>query len=132
MAVLRQAKLRDVEQIQQVEKEYYEGFSCPREILESWIKQLSENFIVEEEGNRIMAFIFFEYFSEIKAIPFIHELEHIADGKYVYISEIGISDGFRNSDVLQKLLDKVIEKSKSDGCKAVIWLTGSENKHDKI
>ncbi|VVB61064.1 Acetyltransferase (GNAT) family protein [uncultured archaeon] len=132
MVILRQAKLRDIEQIQQVEKEYYEGFNCPRKTLELWIEKLPENFIIAEEGDQIIAFIFFEYFNEIKAVPFIHEPEHYADGKYVYISEIGIVDEFRGSDILHKLLDRVIEKSKNDGCKAIIWLTGSKSKHDKI
>ena len=132
MVNFRSAKLQDIKQIQQIEKEYYEGFNCPEDTLKNWIKNLPENFIVAEIDYRIVGFVFFEYLDEIKAIPFIHKLEHNPSGKYVYISEVGILDEFQNSDILQKLLDKIIEKSKKDGCKMVIWLTGSKRKHDKI
>lgn len=132
MVNFRSAKLQDIKQIQKIEKEYYEDFSCPEETLKNWIQKLSENFIVAEIGEKISGFIFFEYLNKLKNIPFVHKLEHKSNGKYVYISEVGISDEFQNSDILQKLFDKLIKKSKKDGCKMVIWLTGSKSKHDKI
>lgn len=132
MANFRSAKLQDIKQIQKIEKEYYEGFSCPEETLKKWIRNLSENFIVAEIDNRIAGFLFFEYLDKVKAIPFVHKLEHKIKGKYVYISEVGILDEFQNSDILQKLFGKLIEKSKNDGCEMVIWLTGSKSKHNKI
>lgn len=131
MVILRQAEIKDINQIQRVEREYYEGFNCPLETLKSWIKELPENFIVAEENGSIVGFIFFEYIDSIKAIPFIHKIEQ-KTGKYVYISEVGVSDNFQNSDVLQRLFDKVFEKSKNKGCKAIIWLTGYKGKHDKL
>jgi N-acetylglutamate synthase-like GNAT family acetyltransferase len=132
MVKFRTAELEDIKQIQEIEKEYYEGFNCPEDILKNWIDNLSENFIVADRDHNIIGFIFFEYLERIKAIPFTHKLEHSKKGKYVYISEIGILDEFHDSDVLQKLLDRLIKKSKKDGCETVIWLTGSKKKHDKI
>lgn len=132
MVILRRAKLSDIKQIQEIEKEYYEGFSCPEETLTEWINGLNENFIVAEVNNGIAGFIFFEYLTKITAVPFIHKLEHNSHGKYVYVSEMGILDKFRSSDILQRLFDKLYEKSKKEGCKAVIWLTGSKYKHDNI
>ena len=132
MIGFRRAHVNDILQIQKIEDEYYEGFRCPEETLKSWIKQLSENFILAEENKKVLGFIFFEYINEIKAIPFVHELEHKANGKYVYISEVGILDEFCNSDILQNLFEKAMKKSKDNGCKLIIWLTGSKSKHDKI
>lgn len=132
MISFRSAKLQDIKQIQQIEKEYYEGFNCPEETLKNWIQNLPDNFIVAEMDNKIVGFVFFEYLSEIKAITFVHKLEHKKDGKFVYISEVGVLNEFQKSDILQKLFDKLVEKSKKDNCKMVIWLTGSKSKHDKI
>jgi N-acetylglutamate synthase-like GNAT family acetyltransferase len=132
MITFRSTNLQDIEQIQQIEKEYYEGFMCPEDILKSWIKELPENFIVAEEDKKILGFIFFEYLNEIKTIPFVHKLEHKPNGKYVYISEVGISKRSDDSDILQRLFEKVIEKSKKDARRLIVWLTGSKSKHDKI
>ena len=132
MLKFRSAKLQDIEQIQGIEKEYYGNFNCPEKTLRDWISKLSDNFIVAEQNNKIIGFIFFEYLNKIKAIPFVHKLKHMSNGRYVYISEVGILDEFQHLVVLQKLFDKLTEKTKKDGCKAVIWLTGSKSKHDKL
>lgn len=100
--------------------------------MKQWIKNLAENFIVAEIDNRIIGFLFFEYYDMMKEIPFAHLLEHKRNGQSVYISDIGISDEFQNSDILQRLFDKLFEKSEKDGCKKVVWLTGERCKHDKI
>ena len=76
MVNIRPAKLEDIKQIQEIEKEYYGGFNCPKETLKNWIQNLSENFIVAEKNNQVAAFIFFEYLNKIKAIPFVHQLEN--------------------------------------------------------
>lgn len=130
MTNLRPAKIDDIEQIQQIEKEYYEVFSCPREILKNWIEYLPENFIVADKNGKIAGFIFFETINKVKAIPFIHKVENKKKGKFIYISEVGILG--RNTNILQKLLDTVIKKSKKDECKKIIWLTGQKNNHDVI
>jgi N-acetylglutamate synthase-like GNAT family acetyltransferase len=130
MLVFRSAKLGDIEDIQRIEREYYEGFSCSKHELINWIGNLSENFIVAEKDLKIIGFIFFEYLDEIKAIPFIHKLEHKKKGKYAYLSEIGVFDN--HEEVLQQLFERMIEKAKKDGCEKVIWLTGQKHKHDKI
>lgn len=120
MINFRSAKLQDVKQIQEIEKEYYEGFNCPEETLRYWIENLADNFLVAESNNKIIGFIFFEYLDEIKVIPFVHELEHKKDGQYVYTSEAGVLNEFYNSSILQKLFEKLLEKSKKDGCKMII------------
>ncbi len=132
MLNLRHAGAQDIEQIRQIERDYYEGLTCPQEMLNSWIRALPENFIVAEENAGLIGFIFFEYLERIKAIPFVHKLEHKKNGVYVYVSEMGIADEYQDSDVLQKLFDKLVEKSKNDGCKTVVWVTGSMSKHDKL
>ena len=132
MVNIRPAKLEDIKQIQEIEKEYYEGFNCPEETLKNWIQNLSENFIVAEENNRIVGFIFFEYLNKIKAIPFVHHFENNKNRKYAYISEVGILDRYIPSEVLQELFNKLLEKAKKDECKSLIWLTGSKSKHDKV
>jgi N-acetylglutamate synthase-like GNAT family acetyltransferase len=128
----RVACLDDIKQIQEVEREYYEGFNCSEDILKNWIQNLPDNFIVAEKDDRLVGFIFFEYLNEIRAIPFVHKLEHKIGGKYAYVSEIGILDGLQNSEILQELFDEMIEKCEKDGCEAVVWMTGKKSKHDKI
>jgi len=105
MITIRTAELKDIKQIQKIEKDYYEGFCCPLDTLTNWIKKSSENFLVAEENNKILAFIFFEYFNRLKAIPFVHESENNKIKKYAYISEVGILNEYVNSEVLQDLFN---------------------------
>lgn len=93
---------------------------------------MSENFIVAEENGKIIGFIFFEYLDQIQAIPFVHELMHKRNGKFAYISEVGILDKYRDMGILQQLFKKLVEKARKDNCEKIIWLTGQEHKHDKI
>lgn len=132
MINFRPAKIRDIKQIQQIEKEYYEGFSCSEETLKSWIEPLAENFIIAEENGKIIGFIFFEFLDEVKAIPFIHDTKTTNNpkGSYVYITELGIIDS--HVDLIQELFDKVVEIAKKKNKKSIIWLTGDKSKHDKI
>ena len=102
--IFRSAKLEDIKQIQDIERGYYEGFNCPLETLKDWIKNLPENFIVAEQNKKIIGFIFFEYLNEVKAVPFIHTLEHKKDGKFAYISEVGVLE--RCNTVLQQLFSR--------------------------
>jgi len=37
---------------------------------------------------------------------------------------VGVLDEFTESKVPQNLIERVIEKSKIDGCKDLLWLTG--------
>lgn len=130
MIKIRQATLKDIEQIQKIEKEYYEGYNIPKQTLKSWISELSDNFLVAEKEDKIIGMIFFEYLITAKSLPFIHELEHNKNGKYVYISEIGaLSD---EKDILQQLLDEMIGRVKKDNCQKILWLTGEHLKDDKI
>jgi len=131
MIKVRTANLLDISEIQRIEKEYYNGFNCPYETLKNWIEK-SENFIVAEVDKEIAGFVFFEYLSEIKDLPFVHEFEYFKDGKFAYISEIGVLKKFQDFEVLQKLFEFAVSKIKIDGKKVVIWLTGEKMKHDKI
>jgi hypothetical protein len=132
MIKFRNARAGDIFQIMEIEKEYYEGYSCPENIIRDWIKNLSKNFIIAELENMIVGFIFFEYTNEFKAFPFVHNLLHKKGAKYVYVSDIGILNEFKNSDVLQKLFSELIKRSKKDKCKSIIWITGTKLSHDKI
>lgn len=129
MINFRSATTKDIKQIQQIEKEYYEGFSCPKEVLKSWIKKLPKNFIVAEENGNIMGFIFFEYFNEIRIPPFVHRLENRTNGEIAYVSEIAALDKFKN--ILQKLFNELVNEVKKNKCKKIIWLTGCKSRHDK-
>ncbi|MBL7169546.1 MAG: GNAT family N-acetyltransferase [Candidatus Aenigmarchaeota archaeon] len=131
---LRNAKLVDVKKIQDLENEYYGGFSVSLDILENWIEGLSENFFIAEENDGILGCIFFEYLNSVKSVPYVHKLVHDKNGKYGYVSEILIKDELKNTDLGQKLFDKMLEKCKNDGMKGVIWLTGppEEIGHDMI
>jgi hypothetical protein len=130
--VFRNATLKDIEQIQMIESEYYEGFSLPKAILNNWIKKLSNNFIIAEKDNEIMGFIFYEYLTEMKALPFVHEKEHDIIGKYVYISEVGVLDKYADYKILDRLYDEMFTRIKKDKRRFIIWLTGEKMKHDKI
>lgn len=132
MACLRPATLRDIPQIQRVEEEYYEGFHCPEGVLREWIAGAPQNFIIAVEAGKVAGFIFFEYLDSIRPLPFVHNLEHDRNGKFAYVSEIGVLEKFRNSCILQRLVGRLVEKSKSDGCKAIAWLTGSKARHDML
>ena len=124
--------MQDIADIQAIEKQYYDGFSCPEANLKQWVEKLSKNFFVAVSDNYVVAFLFFEYLDEIKAIPFVHEIEHSANGKYVYVSEVGILDEFTKSDILQTLFDAMKRKATSANCEGIVWLTGSKNKHDQL
>jgi len=130
----RQARVEDVEQIQKVENEYYDGFFIPDKTLESWIRTLPENFIIAEEDDEIIGCIFFEYLRKVKAIPYVHDITktHVPDGKYAYISEIAIKEKYKTTDVIQKLFDMMLEKYKKDKIKGIICLTGPPDRigHD--
>ncbi|UCG95016.1 MAG: hypothetical protein JSV92_03135 [archaeon] len=123
MFIFRPAQLQDIEGIQNVEKKFYEGYVCPKGIIKSWIKNLSENFIVAERNGKIFGFIFFEYLDKREALPFVHEIEHKKNGKYAYVSDVGVLG--KNTVLLQELLYRLIEKSKKDGCLELVWITGS-------
>jgi hypothetical protein len=127
MIRIRPATPSDIKQIQEIEMGYYEGFSCPDSILESWISM--GRFLLAEENGRILGFMFFEYSNNSEALPFIHKPLENSRGRYCYISEVGISGG---PGVLGVLMESVIKKSRENGCKSVIWLTGSKSRHDKI
>lgn len=112
MLNFRSAKLQDIEQIQQIENEYYDGFYLPDKVLKSWIQILPENFIIAEENNKAIGCIFFEYLEKVKAIPYVHDISktHVPDGKYAYISEIAIKEKYKTVDIIQKMFDTMLEK----------------------
>jgi len=132
MAQIRPAKIQDIKAIQEIEQQYYEGFSCPKDTLENWVKNSTDNFLVAEDSdNHVVAFLFFEYLDEIKAIPFVHEPMHLENGKYVYISEVGVLNKYLESNILQALFGSMKRKAILDDRQGIIWLTGSKRKHDQ-
>lgn len=129
----RKATISDIYQIQAIEEDFYEGFKLPQTVLRYWINNLSENFLVAEDGGKLVGCIFWEQLKEIKAIPYFHRSYdfHKSGGKYAYISEVGVLD--KNADLLQQLFNKVVKSAKKNNIKAIIWLTGMDKKgHDAI
>jgi hypothetical protein len=125
--MIRRATPSDIMRIQEIEREYYDGFYCPEGILESWIG--TGRFLLAEEGGDILGFMFFEYVNKPESLPFIHKPLRNTMGRYCYISEAGTSVG---PGILHGLLESVIRKSKGNGCRAVVWLAGSKARHDMI
>lgn len=124
---IREATLNDTEGIQLVEKDYYEGFSCDEHTLKSWIK--TGNFFVAEENNEIIGFIYFEFLDNVLALPFVHK-PITGEGKYVYVSEIGVIN--KDIKLMQKLFDFMLKIVKEKDCRAVVWVTGGKSKHDML
>lgn len=129
----RRAKIEDIKSIQEIEKEYCEGFSLNENILKGWIEKLADNFILaEDKEGRILGFIFAEYLRKPSALPFLHDVSktHVQYGVYLYVTEIGISDKM-GVDLMKDLFKKVVDKAREDKVKFAIWLTGGKGKHDK-
>jgi len=43
-----------------------------------------------------------------------------------------ILEEYIETNLMQELFNKLVERSRKDGCKKVIWITGLKHKHDKI
>lgn len=130
----RQATVKDIKAIQEIEKEYYEGFSADEKILKSWIETLPENFILAEDNkSKMVGFIFVEYLEKPQALPFIHDVNktHKKNGRYFYVSEVGVLDEF-GIGLMQTLFREAADKARQDGVKFAVWLTGERSKHDKM
>ncbi len=125
---IQNAKQSDIKAIQKVEKEYYEGYFCPRGVLKNWIKG-SCNFLVARRKNELISFLFLETVNQIKALPFIHKPQR-KSGKYLYVSEIGILDRYAKTNILNQLFKELLKKNK--GRKGIVWVTAGKSKHDKI
>jgi hypothetical protein len=127
----RQATVSDIPQIQAIERDFYDGFKLPEEILRGWIDNLGENFLVAEDMRKLVGCIFWEQLEEIKALPYIHKSKdsHKPNGEYFYISEVGVLN--KKFKLLQKLFDRVVESARKKNIKAIIWVTGmDEEGHD--
>jgi len=125
---IQEATQVDIKDIQTIEKEYYEGFSCPKDILGRWIK--TKNFLLaKNKKDNSVAFLFFEEIKTIKALPFIHKLCD-EPGSYLYISEVGILNKYIDTNILELLFKELLKRNKRK--KGVVWVTGSKSKHDKV
>ena len=125
--VVQNAGKGDIKDIQKIEKKYYGGYFCPQGVLKNWLK--SRNFLIAKRKNKIITFLFLETVNQIKALPFIHQLQK-KSGKYLYVSEIGILDRYIKTDAFSQLFLKMLDRNK--GKKGIIWITGGKSKHDKI
>jgi len=123
--MIREAKLSDLKQIIELEKEYYEGYFISEEVLAKWIE--NGNFFVIEENSKIVGSIYFEFLNEIKDLPWYHE-PITGLGKYIYISEIAVD----SKDRVPVLFNQVLKAVKENNCEAIIWLTGEKSNHDRI
>ena len=122
--MIRKANISDSEQIIELEKGYYDGYSISEESLVEWIK--NGNFFVIEDGLKLVGSIYFEFLDEIKDLPWEHEPIK-GPGKYIYISEIAID----STERIPILFDEVLKSAKVNKCEAIIWLTGEGGNHDK-
>lgn len=124
---IREAELR---KISEVDMDFYEGYQTHLEVLENWLKTFPDGFLVVEEYDDIVVYIFAELINEIKALPFIHDakLTHSEKGEYLYISGFGIRSAFEKFGEI--LMEKIITFAKSKNCKAIVWVTGEKMKHD--
>jgi UDP:flavonoid glycosyltransferase YjiC (YdhE family) len=123
--MLREANTNDVDKIIELEKDYYDGYSISKNVLENWIRT-GRYYVVEKDG-MIVGSIYFEFLQEIKDLPWEHETVD-EEPNYIYISEIAI----KSEDVLQELFSKVLEAAQEHNVKAILWLTGEKSKHDQI
>lgn len=123
--MIRNAEEKDINNIIELEKKYYDGYSLSKELLLRWTK--NGNFHVTEENSEIVGSIYFEFLDEIKDLPWHHE-PIVGKGKYVYISEVSTS----SDEINPELFDEVLKAAKENGCKAVVWLTEVRLKHDQI
>jgi len=127
---VQEVEEKDIKAIRKIEKEYYEGYSCPEDILRSWIRKSKGNFLIaKDEKSRPIAFLFFERTNQLKPLPFIHKPQK-QFGKYIYISEIGILNGYKKTQILEKLFQELLSRMRDE--KGIIWVTGSKSKHDKF
>jgi hypothetical protein len=124
--LFRQPKSKDADRIHQISKEFYKGYETTKKVLEGWIRDLSKQFIVVEVDNKIEGCVFWEYLDEIKAIPYFHKSKdhNSPKGKYAYVSEIVISDKYKNKGMMW-LLYGATEISLKKDCQGIIWLTGA-------
>ena len=123
--MLRKANPNDIDKIVELEKDYYDGYSISKNILENWIRT-GRYHVVEKDGI-VIGSIYFEFLQEIKDLPWEHNAVD-EEPNYVYISEIAV----RSEDVLQELFSKVLEVAQEHSTKAILWLTGEKSKHDHI
>lgn len=116
--------------IGEIDMDFYEGYSTPLEVLRNWRNIFPDGFLVVEEDDAIVGYIFIELFEEIKAVPFMHDarLTHSEKGKYIYVSGFGVKNGFEKT--CKTLLREIIEFAKSKSCKTIVWVTGERMKHD--
>jgi len=127
---IRKAQQRDFKNIQTIEKEYYQGYSCPEIVLRNWIKSGRANFLVAEDtSEKLSAFLFLEAIKAVKSLPFIHKSQN-KSGEYLYASEIGILNKYTRTNLLNDLFKKLLKQNKEK--KGVVWVTGGKSKHDKV
>lgn len=127
---IRKIKESEVGKIQEIDKDFYEGYSTSLDVLSKWFENFPEGFLVAEDSGNIVGYIFVELFNKIKAVPFIHDTKttHTEKGKYLYVSGFGVKDGFDKAGEI--LMEHIIEFAKSKKCRAIIWVTGEKMKHD--
>jgi hypothetical protein len=130
----RNATLGDIKEIQEIDKDYYDGSMTPIEILKDWIKTFSEGFFVIEIKGEIVAYIFLEPINKFQPIDFIHFAKDVykPNGRYVNISGLGVLNKYKG--ILDEKLMKLVEDfSKKRKCKQILFIIGEAEgigKHD--
>ncbi len=128
---IRKIRKTELQSIQEIDEDFYNGYKTPLKVLKNWFHNFPGGFLAVEDNKQTVAYIFAELFDEIKSVPFIHDtkLTHSKKGKYAYISGFGVKGGFEKAGGF--LLEEVMNFTKNKNCKAIIWVTGEEMKHDK-
>jgi GNAT superfamily N-acetyltransferase len=125
---IRQMKEKELELLQEIDKEYYDGWSSPIKILKNWFETFPQGFFVAEDKGKIIAYIFVELLKDYGIVPFMHDAKilHDPNGKYMNVSGLGVLSKYKNTNVGKILGEKIIELAKSKGCKQILFIIGEE------
>ena len=125
---IRLVNEKDFEKLQEIDKEYYDGWKSPIKILKNWFETFPKGFFAAEDEDRIIAYIFVELLKKYTIVPFMHDAKTLYDpnGKYMNVSGLGVLSKYKDTDVGEKLGEKIIELAKSKGCKQILFIIGEE------
>lgn len=127
---VRKIRESELQKILDIDRDFYEGYSTPLEVLTNWCNIFPDGFLAAEEDGVIVGYVFVELFDKVNAVPFIHDAKttHAKNGKCLYVSGFGVKDGYEKDS--EALLQEIVKLAKSKNCKAIVWVAGERMKHD--
>jgi len=125
---IRLVKEKELEKLQEIDKEYYDGWKSPMSVLKNWFETFPEGFFVAEEKGKIIAYIFVELLKKYGIVPFMNDAKtlHNLNGKYMNVSGLGVLSKYKNTDAGENLGEKIIELAKNKDCKQILFIIGDE------